>query len=61
MPVSPGSSPLQWESIQLSGGPSPRFGAISGVIGNYWIITHGKMELFRVLIVASLIRSCKII
>ena len=33
---------LVWDPILLPNGPSPRFGVVSGVVDNFWIITHGN-------------------
>ncbi len=42
MPVSATANTImQWEPIQLPNGPSPMYGVITGVVDNYWIITHG--------------------
>ena len=34
-----------WTRLLPTVKPSPRYGFIGGVIGNYWIITHGKLLL----------------
>lgn len=39
-----------WAELSPTVSPSPRYGFVSGVVGNYWIISHGKSEQFNVTI-----------
>ena len=39
------SSSNSWVQISTTVSPDPRYGFVGGVIGNYWIISHGKSGL----------------
>ena len=32
----------EWTELNFVIKPSPRYGFVAGVIGNYWYISHGK-------------------
>ena len=36
------SSSPSWAELSPAISPSPRYGFVSGVMGNYWIISHGE-------------------
>ena len=40
-------NPVTWEQVSSLTGdsPSPRYGFVSGVVGGYWIISHGKFVI----------------
>lgn len=37
-----GGGETEWQQVASVSSPSPRYGFVSGVVGNYWIVSHGK-------------------
>lgn len=39
------SGAISWDDISSTTGPSARYGFVSGVINNWWIISHGNKSV----------------